>query len=331
MNLSAKKDKFLSSGIPARLHQWAKDEHAVGLDVHGGRITASHFIRHNSDVVLDVLATETYDPALSEKELAHCIRSFWKKYKLPTRTVCTCLHSTALIARFFSYTNIRKEELPQVLSLEAEESLQLPAEKIALSWQLNPANTEHAGEISGTLIAAPRNAVAEHINLIKAGGLYPINVELDCSAVINLYDFLNPGADRSTVCLVNLTSHMASIVILSNGAIFPRIVFSSSEKGWVDNLEYLIENIESALLYYQLKIKGYPVTKLLLTGYPRRNNFMERIADAMTVPVESWDLYIEEKIEHIIRTEMGAPAEEIEAFNLATGLGLGLRHPKREL
>ena len=329
MTRSVKKENFLSTGFQGRLHRWAKDEHAVGLDVHAGRIVASHFIEYHGELLLNTLAAETCDPDLSEKELAHAIHSFWKKHKLPTRTVCTCLHTPSLIARFFAYTNVDQDELPRVLSLEAEEALQLSLEDIALSWHLNP--EKQTGEISGALVAAPRKTVRNHIKLIQAAGLYPINVEIDCSAVINLYDFLSTDADLAPVCLINLTAQMAGIVILSGGSAYPRIVFSSNPNGWQDNLDYLIENMKSALLHYQLKIKGDPVSKLLLAGDPQSNHFRERITEATGIPVENWNPISAEKMPRSAHSKKILSTEEMKDFNLSTALGLGLHHPKREL
>ncbi|MBI9020624.1 MAG: pilus assembly protein PilM [Verrucomicrobia bacterium] len=329
MNASAKKEKLRNRGLSGRLHRWVKDEHAVGLDVHDGHIVAAHFTKHNSGLLLNALAVETYNPALSEKELAHCIREFWKKNKLPTRTVCTSLHTPSLISRSFSYTNVLPDELHRVLTLEAEEALQLPLERIALSWHLNPSSSENKKEISGVLIAAPRKTVLQHIKLMQAAGLYPVNVEIDSSAAINLYDFLNKNTEPAPVCLVNLTSHMASVVILSDGSVWPRIVYSGSETGWQDNLDYLIENIDGALLHYQLKTTGDPVSKLLLTGNALQNKAMERIAEAMTVPAERWNLTSEKNMSRLLHSKSVDFPEEIDAFNLITGLGLGLRYPKR--
>jgi len=323
------KEKILRTGLSGRLHHWMKDEHAVGLDVNDGQIVASHFIRQKGELLLNALAAESVDPALSEKELARAIRSFWKKHKLPTRTVCTCLHASDLIARSFSYGNVSMDELPRVLTLEAEEALQLPLEQIALSWHLNPSNGN--SDISGTLTAAPRRTVQSHIKRMQASGLYPINVEINGSAVINLYDFLNTETKPSPVCLINLTSHMAGIVILSGESTYPRIVFSSSPNGWQDNITYLIQNIDSALLHYQLKIKGEPISKILLTGDPQPDPFMKKIAEGMSLPVEKWNPISEEKIPATTHLKKTLSAEEMKPFNLTTALGLGLRHPKGEL
>ncbi len=329
MKSLTQKEKLLRTGLSGRLHHWVKDEHAVGLDVNDGHIVASHFVKHKGDLRLNALAAESVDPALSEKELARAIRSFWKKHKLPTRTVATCLHASSLIVRSFSYANVSPDELPRVLTLEAEEALQLPLEQIALSWHLNPSNG--SSDISGTLTAAPRRTVQSHIKLMQDSGLYPINVEINCSAVVNLFDFLNTETNPSPVCLINLTSHMAGIVILSGESTYPRIVFSSSPNGWQDNVSYLIQNIDSALLHYQLKIKGEPVTKLLLTGDPQPDHFIKKITEGMPLPVEKWNPMSEEKLPTTTHLKKNLSTQEMEPFNLTTALGLGLSHPKGEL
>lgn len=330
MDLSAKKEKWLNSGLQGRLHRWIKDEHAVGLDVYNGQIVATHFAEHSGELHLAALATEQVDPALSDKELARCIRAFWKKNKLPTRTVCTSLHTPSLIVRSFAYTNVLSDELHRVLTLEAEEALQLPIEQISLSWHLNPLSSENKNEISGALVAAPRNKVLRHIKLLQAAGLYPVNVEIDCSAVINLYDFMARDEYPAPVCLVDLTASMAGIVILANGSAWPRIVFSGSEEGWRNNLGYLVENIESALLHYQLKTTGKPVGKLRLTGDRLQDETLEKINQALSIPAERWSLS-PEKIRSLTRLEKFDLPGEVETFNLATSLGLGLHHPKKEL
>ena len=328
MNRLTQKEKLLRTGLSGRLHHWVKDEHAVGLDVNDGHIVASHFVKHKGDLLLNTLAAEAVAPDLSEKELARTIRSFWKKNKLPTRTVCTCLHASSLIARSFSYTNVSPDELPRVLTLEAEEALQLPLEQIALSWHLNPNGNN---EISGTLIAAPRRTVQSHIKLMQASGLYPISVEIDCSAVVNLFAFVNTETTPSPVCLINLTAQMAGVVVLSDESAYPRIVFSSNPNGWQDNSTYLIQNIDSALLHYQLRIKGDPVSKLLFTGDPQPDHFMKKIAEDMTLPVEKWNPISDGNVPTSTHLKKTLSTEEMEPFNLAAALGLGLCHPKGEL
>ncbi len=312
-----------------RLSRWLKDEYAVGLDLTDDYIAAAYFGMHGGKPRLRNLIAEPYDPELSEHDLARFIHSFWKRNKLPTWMACTCLHSSSLIVRPFVYTNVLSDELTQVLNLEAEEALQLPAADIALSWQLNPPPLS-GPKISGALVAAPRRIVSRHIRLMQSAGLYPVNVDATFSAALNLYNFLHPQPGVPVTGIITLTAHMAEIIILSAGSIYPRILYSSGQSGWTQNPGHLIESIESALLHFQLKVKGEPVQKLLLSGGPDESGFLQKMKEALPVPIERWNPLEKNEIPLAAGFKKTGFAQMPGAMNLTTVLGLGLQRPRRE-
>ncbi len=114
------------------------EEDVAGLDINYGRVVASHFSRTGSDLWMDRLAAGEFSPQLSDRQIAAWLRSFWKKEKLPTRTVRTCLHSRSLIVRYFNYRNLNIDELPQTLSLEAEEAPAAAVDELVFDRHLNP-------------------------------------------------------------------------------------------------------------------------------------------------------------------------------------------------
>jgi hypothetical protein len=308
-----------------------KGEHAIGLDINQDRIVATHFIHTGQGLMLDQLAVKEYVPGSPDKVIAKHIRELWKSRKFSTHTVCSCIRSHAHIVRYFRYNNLTLAELPQALALEAEESLQLPPGDVVMDWCLNNPDgaegiqTEEA--LSGVLIAVPRQQVLQHIHLLRAGGVYPVNIEVSCSALTNLCQFMAPSVTQSSVCLINLAERSADIVILSNGESYPRTLFSVKDR-WEDNMEYLLENIKDALLYYHLRGKKTPVKKILLTGrMPDLPALVDRLAKATALPVEVPDLCSDPRLSPAIRKE---PAELLKNCNLVTGLGLGLRKPQNE-
>jgi Tfp pilus assembly PilM family ATPase len=302
-------------------------EDTVGLDINFGRIVAAHFVPGDGAPVLHKLAAIRYDPELSDKKLALTLRRFWKKAKLPSRTVCTCLHSRALAIRPFSYKNLNLDELANALSLEAEEALQKHPGEISLDWHLAPTAPDESGhrtELAGTLVAAPLKTVQRHLNLIKAAGLYSVSVETSCTALYRLYCFLTRNQAPEPVCAVNLGERTADILMCSNGNSYPRTIFSAGD-GWEDNADYLVNNIQDALLYYDLKRKHAPVSKILLTGQIADPDALTtRLQEETSLPVEIWDIISEMErsgADPQIRQTAG------ESYSAATALGLGLRRP----
>jgi Tfp pilus assembly PilM family ATPase len=298
------------------VNQRNRSEDVVGLDINSGRLTAAHFTRTAQGVMLDRLAIDEYPPELSDRQISARIRAFWKKENFSSRLVRTCLHSRALVVRYFQYTNLSENELPMALSLEAEEALQCPSGEICIDWHLNPSGKER---LSGTLVAAPRKTVRRHLELVQAAGLYSINVEVGGSALCNCYSFLTEAQADCPVCLVNLADRTADIIMRDNGCIYPRTLFSADET-WETNSTYLLENIQNALLYYHLKVSRVPVKKIVLTGkIPVPDQFPGRLATKVSLPVETLDICSHPSI-RIERQQLPAAGN----CNIATAIGLAL-------
>lgn len=308
-----------------------KNEDVVGLDFHHGHIVASHFLSTQTGPKLERLAIGEYDLNASDKERAASIRALWKKEKLPTRTVSTCLHSRALVVRYFRYENLNMDELPQALALEAEEALQCSSNNISMDWQLNPTAPNignQTTELSGTLVAAPRKTVVRHLKLVKSAGLYSIRIKASCSALSNLYTFLNQNRPTTPTCLINLSEQTADIVMHSNGCNYPRTLFSASET-WENNQDYLLENIQNALLYYHLKLKNPPIERILLTGrIPESNGLIKKLAQETALPIERLNLCDHPRLTCRSCSENKKPDG---ICNVATGIGLGLKRSNYEL
>ncbi len=297
-------------------------EDVIGLDINYGRVVASHFAKNGNGLRMDRLAVGEFSSEFTDRQLAAWLRAFWKKEKLPTRTVRTCLHSRALVVRYFSYRNLNANELPQTLSLEAEEVLQRPANELCFDWHLNPPENspdENPPELSGILAVVPRKTVIRHRDLIRAAGLYSIHVGIGCSALYNFYASLSDATDRSPVCLINLADRTADIMMISSSGIYPRTLFSADAR-WEDNLDYLLENIQNALLYHHLKTKQHPIEKIVLIGrIPDRENFPRLLAKNTVLPTSILDPGSEPRLT-VGDRKLSIP----DTFNVATGIGLAL-------
>ncbi|QHI70509.1 type IV pilus biogenesis protein PilM [Tichowtungia aerotolerans] len=295
-------------------------EQVVGLDINDGQITAAWFQAGNLHAGLKNIVCGEYSPGVDDRHVAKAIREIWRKEKIPTRTVQSCLHSRSLLIRYFKYENISREELPRVLSLEAEEALQCPIDEISLDWQLNtelPSNS-NAQKLSGTLVAAPRHKVLRHLKLIKMAGLYSVNVHVSYSALNNLYSWLMKEQDTEPVCLINLTQSSVDIVMHSDNSNYPRTLFSA-ETGWEHNGSYLLENIQNALLYYHLKLKHAPIKRIFLAGrLSGLDEFKKNLSEETSLPVSELDM------SSILKINNKFLAGD-RARNQATAIGLGLK------
>lgn len=316
--------------MTAKRNKMCDREDIIGLDINDGRLTAAHFIRSADGVILNRLAFGDYEPQLPDHQIATVIREFWKKERFSTRLVCTCLRSRALMVRYFQYANLSVDELAMALSLEAEEALRLSSDELCIDWHLDPVICDQDGKpenLTGILVAAPRKTVRRHLELIKAAGLYSVNVEVSCSALCNCYSFFTARRQTKPVCLVNLTDRTADIIMYTDGGVYPRTLFSSND-GWKSNTEYLLENIQNALLYYHLKIKHNPVEKIFLVGkIPAPDQFPEHLARKVSLPVELFNACDHPSIT-LIKRDLPLPVTG--SCNITTAIGLALREVNHE-
>lgn len=313
----------------------AKDtrENIAGINIADGVVSAAHITRRGRrKIALTHAGWEEYAPDASDEEIIHVIRKLWKKTRMPTRTVCAGLHTRSLCLKYFKYPDLAPRELTSALNLEAEETLQLPPEEIALDWHLNrPKNdpyTQLGEQLHGILVAVAKKEVNTRLNLLKRAGLFPVLTDVGCTSLCNLYLALRGDKvnNDNAVCVVNLSRFNADISILYNDHyIYPRTIISRSAE-WSSKVQYLIENISDALLYYHVKVDKTPVTQLVLTGFvPDDPDFVGQIHDTIGLPTEVWSPLKDDNFV-VASTVKSTKNHDVISPLMTTCLGLGLRN-----
>lgn len=308
-------------------------ENIAGINVSDGVVSASRVVRRGRrKIALTHGGWMEYAPDAADGEIIQVIRRLWKKAKMPTRTVCVGLHTRSLCLKYFKYPDLSQMELVSALKLEAEESLQLPPEQIMLDWHLNrPRNdpyTQQGEQLQGVLVAVARGQVVRQMNLVKRAGLLPVMMDVGSTSLCNLFLSLRgDSVDKdNAVCVVNLSRYIADISILYNDHyIYPRTIISRSAD-WESKVQYLIENISDALLYYHVKVDKTPVNRLVLTGFvPENPEFIGQIHDTIGLPTEVWNPFLDKNF-IIMRNSRSMNLEDQVGPLMTISLGLGLRN-----
>lgn len=312
----------------------AAGEDVAGINIGDGFVSVARVVRRRKGrVLLTHAGWADYAADAPEEEIVQTIKTLWKKCRIPTRTVCSGLNARSLCLKYFKYPDLTQRELHSALKLEAEESLQLPPNEIMLDWHLNnppgdPQDIEDKSSHQGVLVAVARNRVDRHMQRLQKAGLYPVVLDVGCMALSNLYLTLrsaNIGSENA-VCVVNLSRFNADIAILfGERYIYPRTIFSRSAE-WSGKVQYLIENISDALLYYHVKVDNTPITNLVLTGFvPEDPEFVEQIHDSVGLPTEVWNPLHEENFMIASGVSFNKKHDVLSPL-MTTSLGLGLRN-----
>lgn len=305
-------------------------EDMVGLDWSDGEITAARVdVSPLGAVRLLNVGWAQIPEGASDKDLATAIRRVWRASAMPSYTVAVSIRSRSVVVRPFNYPSLRPEELTAALRLEAEESLQLPPEEVAVDWHLNDdrnalAKGSDVRPASGLLVAAPLKEVEQHRAILQMAGLYPVVMDLGATAVANLYQVMHrePKACED-VCVLNMTRQSADISILFEGhGLYARALHARGET-WDTSLSTLIEGLQDALKYFVFKLRGQPVRRVVVTGrVPTQADFLQLVRAKLDVPVETWDPLA--KIQGVparVRQRLAAA----QPPPLAIGMGLSLR------
>lgn len=310
-----------------------KRENIAGINIADGVVSVARVVRRGRNkIALTHGGWLEYAPDASDEEIVRVIKKLWKKTRMPTRTVCAGLHTGSLCLKYFKYPDLAPRELTSALNLEAEESLQLPPEQIAMDWHLNrPKNdpyTQLGEQLHGVLVAVSKKEVNLQLNLLKKAGLFPVITDVGSTSLCNLYLALRGEKvnNDNAVCVVNLSRYSADISILYNDHyIYPRKIISRSAE-WSTKVQYLIENISDALLYYHVKVDKTPVTQLVLTGFvPEEKEFVAQVHDSIGLPTNVWSPLMDENfvVSHGVKSFSN---RDVVSPLMTTTLGLGLRN-----
>ena len=310
-----------------------KSENIAGINIGDGFVNVSRIVRRGrKKVLLTHAGWMEYAPDATDDEIAKIIRKLWKKCRMPTRTVCVGLQSRSLCLKYFKYPDLSQMELVSALKLESEETLQLPPEEIMLDWHINRAKgdpyTQQGEPLQGVLVAVAKKQVVHQMNLVKKAGLLPVMMDVGCTSLCNLFLALRGDSvnQDNAICVVNLSRYNADISILYNDHyIYPRTIISRSAE-WESKVQYLVENISDALLYYHVKVDKTPVNRLVFTGFvPDSPEFIGQVHDTIGLPTEVWNSLEDENfmISHRVKSlRKGGMVSPL----MATCLGLGLRN-----
>ena len=305
-------------------------ESIAGISIGDGFVSVSRVVRRGrKKIQLTNAGWMEYAPDATDDEIVQVIRKLWKKTGMPTRTVCVGLQSRSLCLKYFSYPDLSQGELHSALRLEAEETLQLPPEDIVLDWHINRPKsdpyTQLGQTLQGILVAVSKEQVNRQMLLMKKAKLFPVIVDVGCTSLCNLFLALRGEkvSRDNGVCVVNLSRFSADISILYNEHyIYPRTIISRSAE-WSSKVQYLIENISDALLYYHVKVDKTPVTQLVLTGFvPKDPAFVSQVHDTIGLPTEVWSPLKDANF------SMGPRVKEDHVITplMTTSLGLALRN-----
>lgn len=138
--------------------------------------------------------------------------------KITAKHVITSVSGEAIIVRYIQLPQMTEEELKNALRYEAEEYIPFQIDEVNLDSHILGLSEDGGGKrINVLLVAAKKDLIRDHIDIVRAAGLIPRIVDVDSFALFNCFDQTQRPSSDDVVVLVDIGSEITNINIFANG------------------------------------------------------------------------------------------------------------------
>lgn len=210
-------------------------KNVLAVDVGSSAVKILEVHRDRDDLVITGFARVDVSADGNRGEaIAECLR----RGKFSTKRAVAAVSGKAVIVRFVTMPRMPHEELQRAVSFEAEKYIPWPVEEAqidAVSLGDIPSQDPSAPpEMRVMLVAAKKNFVSDHAQMLIDQGVMPTAVDIDGLAIASAYEVHErlsgapPGS--GSVAIVDIGSSKTTVTILTGGT--PRFMREIDSGGY---------------------------------------------------------------------------------------------------
>jgi len=136
--------------------------------------------------------------------------------------VVTGVSGPAVVVRYIDVPQMSKGDLKSAVKFEAKSHLPFDLKDVILDFQiLDQGKPEEGRKMKILLVAAQRNFIYQHIELLEKQGLRPLVIDVDSFALVNAFLRANQEEAQKSeaIALVNLGARLTNVSILNKGVL----------------------------------------------------------------------------------------------------------------
>lgn len=153
---------------------------------------------------------------MEESHVVEALSRVIKDSKVRGKNIALSISGQAVIIRKITMPLMDATQLADHLQWEAEQHIPFDIKDVYVDHEVLSRRPE-AAEMDVLLVAAKREEVDGYVKIAKAAKLKPLTVDVDAFCVQNLFEINRGLPSDSTVSLINVGAHLASINIISAG------------------------------------------------------------------------------------------------------------------
>ena len=199
-----------------------KSKSSVGLDIGSSLIKIVELDHSKESPVLKsygviklppeaIVEGEIMDRSLVIEGIQNCIA----KSNVSKHSVITAVSGRAVIVKKVVMDKMNPDDAKEAIFWEAEQHVPFDIDDVCLDFQVLKEDVG-ANQMEILLVAAKKEMVNTHAELIRDAGLEPVIIDVDSFAVQNAYEFTRGAAYEKVIGLINIGSDVTNINIVQN-------------------------------------------------------------------------------------------------------------------
>ncbi|NLO91939.1 MAG: type IV pilus assembly protein PilM [Elusimicrobia bacterium] len=134
------------------------------------------------------------------------------------RPVAVSVSGNSVIVRYVKLNKYTRQELEPIIASEAEPYIPFDIREVNLAFHiLRELEEEGKRKIEIALVAAKKQLLDEHLDIVTSAGLLPLVVDVDAFALESLNEKLGNTEEGPAVMLLNIGHKVTNVAILEKG------------------------------------------------------------------------------------------------------------------
>ena len=195
----------------------------AGINIGSNAIKVLAVSRNSKGLKLDNFVIEEISAGKDETGkvndiVSESLKRAINKAGLTSTDVISGVSGPSVVIRYIDLPQMSKGDLVSAVRFEAKPHIPFELKDVILDFQvLDEGKTQENRKMKVLLIAAQRNFIQKHIELLENRGLKPIIIDADSFALVNAFLTQEEAKTQEAIALVNLGANLTNISILDKG------------------------------------------------------------------------------------------------------------------
>jgi len=199
---------------------FGKRKSTVGLDIGSSSIKVAEIVQDkNGDRLVNYgisepLSEAIVDGEIMDRQMVHeAITNLIESRQIKNRNVVTAVSGRAVIVKKILMDRLSEEDAKEAIQWEAEQHVPYDINDVSLDFQIINPNVDQK-KMQVLLVAAKKDMIANHAEIIKDAGLTPTIIDVDSFAIQNAIEANYDLHGGETLALVNIGAEITNLNIV---------------------------------------------------------------------------------------------------------------------